>query len=61
MKYEEAIKKLEAISQQLEDGELDIDVLSAKLREAQQLIQFCRQQLTAVDEEIQKTLAEGQK
>ena len=54
--YEEAMKKLEAIVAQMENNELDIDSLSSKLKEAQELIQFCKDRLYKADEEIQKIL-----
>lgn len=58
MKYEEAIKTLETIARQLEQNELPIDKIADRLREAQQLVAFCQQQLTAVDGEIQKIIGE---
>ena len=56
MKYEEAVKQLEEIVAKLEAGELDIDELSAKLRQAQQLIKLCKDKLTAADTEIKAIL-----
>lgn len=56
MKYEQAIKKLENIVSMMEDGELDLDQLQDKLKEAQQLIKLCRDKLTKTDEEISKLL-----
>lgn len=58
MKYEEAIKTLETIARQLEQNELPIDKIADRLREAQQLVAFCQQQLTVVDGEIQKIIGE---
>lgn len=59
MKYEEAVRQLEEIVRQLENNELDIDELSAKLRQAQQLIKLCKDKLTKTDEEIKKILEKG--
>lgn len=59
MKYEEAVRKLEDIVHQLENNELDIDELSAKLRQAQQLIKLCKDKLTKTDKEIKKILEKG--
>lgn len=56
MKYEEAIKNLESIVSMMESGKLDLDQLEEKLKEAQQLIKFCRDKLTKTDEEISKLL-----
>lgn len=48
--------KLEQIVAQIERGELDIDQLSAKLKEAKELIAFCKKRLYQVDEEVKKLL-----
>jgi len=55
MTYEEAMSQLEKLARQAEDGTLPIDQLAAKLKDAQQLLQFCRLKLTAA-EEVQKLL-----
>ena len=59
MKYEDAIKKLETIAGELERNELPIDLIAGRLREAQQLVAFCREQLMAVDKEIGNIMSEG--
>ena len=41
--YEQSINKLEQIASQIENNELDIDQLSGKLKEAQELIKTCRE------------------
>jgi len=56
IKYEEAVQQLEAIVEQMENGELDIDQLSEKLKTAQKLIKLCKDKLTKTDEEIKKIL-----
>ena len=56
MKYEEAIKKLEQIVSDIENNKLDIDLISDKIKEAQELIKFCKDKLYKTDEEIQKLL-----
>lgn len=58
MKYEEAMKKLEAIVSDIEDGKLDIDRIGEKLKEAKELIRFCKDTLYQTDQEIQKMLSE---
>lgn len=60
MKYEEALHRLEEIVEKMENDELDIDTLSAQLKEAQQLIKFCKDRLTKTDEEIKELLAPEQ-
>lgn len=54
--YEEAITQLEEIVKKMESGELDIDMMSTELKNAQQLIKLCRDKLTKTDEEIKKIL-----
>lgn len=54
--YEEAMTELEQIVGQMEDGELNLDELTTKLKRAQQLIKTCNDRLTKTDAEIQKIL-----
>ena len=54
--YQEAIQKLRQIVAQIETGDLDVDVLSEKVREAMRLIQLCKDKLYKVDEEVKKIL-----
>ncbi len=56
--YAEAMKKLEEIVARIENNELDIDSLSSKLEEAQELIKFCKEKLYKADKEIQKIMKE---
>ena len=56
MKYEESIKKLEEIVDNMESGELDIDSINAQLKTAKKLIAECKNKLTKTEEEIKKTL-----
>lgn len=60
MKYEEALHRLEEIVEKMENDELDIDTLSAQLKEAQQLIKFCKDRLTKTDAEIKELLSPEQ-
>lgn len=54
--YSEAMARLEAIMAQINAGNGDIDTLSNSLREAQELINFCRDKLFKVDEDVKKIL-----
>ena len=47
---------LEQIVSQIEKNELDIDQLSTKLKEAKELIAFCKKILYQVDNEVKKLL-----
>lgn len=61
MKYEEAMKKLETIVSDIEENRLDIDKISERLKEAQDLIKFCRDRLCQTDREIQELMSGEQK
>ena len=59
--YSEAMKRLENIVARIESNELDIDSLGESLKEAQELIKFCREKLYKADGEIKKILEEEDK
>ena len=61
MTYEQAMLRLEDIVRQVEHGETSIDSLTELLKEAKQLISFCKDKLYATEEEIKKILAEDEK
>ena len=54
--YTAAITKLRQIIEDIERGELDVDVLSAKVKEAGRLISLCKEKLLKADEEVKKIL-----
>ena len=54
--YSEAVKRLEEIQQQVQYGNEDIDSLYKLLKEADELIKFCRTRLYEVDEEVKMLL-----
>lgn len=56
--YSEAIEKLRKIIADIENGDLDVDVLSVKVKEATRLIKLCKEKLYKVDEEVKKVLEE---
>jgi exodeoxyribonuclease VII small subunit len=59
--YEQAMKCLEEIVTRIDSNELDIDSLGESLKEAQELIKFCREKLYKADGEIKKILEEEDK
>ena len=59
--YEQAMKRLEEIVTRIDSNELDIDSLGESLKEAQELIKFCREKLYNADGEIKKILEEEDK
>lgn len=58
--YSEAIAQLEKIVRQIDNNELEIDELAEKIKEANQIITFCKDKLTKADAEIEKLLSNEQ-
>lgn len=58
MKFEEAMKRLQTIVSDIEENRLDIDVIGERVREARELVAFCRDKLYRTDIEIQKLLSD---
>lgn len=56
MTYSQAMKRLEEIMGEVQNGRLDVDELSAALKEAAALVRFCRAKLLTVDEEVKSLL-----
>ena len=56
--YNEAVEKLRAIVEDIESGELDVDILSEKVKEATRLIKLCKEKLFKADEDVKKILEE---
>ena len=54
--YEKAVKRLEEIVKKIEGGEMDIDSLTANLKEAKDLVEYCKEKLTNVEAEVKKCL-----
>ena len=46
--YNEAIEKLRKIVAEIENGDLDVDILSEKVKEATRLIKLCKEKLYKV-------------
>ena len=57
MKYDEAIKRIEQIVQELEQSEaISMDAYQAKAKEAKELLLFCQQQLSDWEQKMQDVL-----
>ncbi|HNQ82065.1 MAG TPA: exodeoxyribonuclease VII small subunit [Bacteroidales bacterium] len=54
--YTEAMKELELIVGEIEEGEITIDSLSEKVKRASELIRICKEKLTATEEDVSKIL-----
>ena len=56
--YEQALAELDRLVAQMEDGQMPLDQLLDAYRRASELLQFCRNRLLAVEEQV-KVLDEG--
>lgn len=59
--YNNAIKELENILSEIENEELDLDVLSSKVKRATFLIKECKSRLRKTSEEIDEILDDWEK
>jgi exodeoxyribonuclease VII small subunit len=48
------MQRLEAILAQLEEGSASVDTLSELVKEAAELVAYCREKLRTTEEEVQK-------
>lgn len=55
-KYEDAVNRLKTIVAEIENGDTNIDKLADNLKEAKELIAFCRNKLQKVETDIKKIL-----
>lgn len=55
--YNEAIKEINAILQELQSENCDIDTMVTKTGRAAELIEQCRKRLTLTEEELRTVLA----
>ncbi|MBF0485185.1 MAG: exodeoxyribonuclease VII small subunit [Candidatus Omnitrophica bacterium] len=58
MKYSKAMEKLEEIIKDIENDEIDIDELSAKVREAVSLVKICKEKIAKAELEV-KDVVQG--
>lgn len=58
--YKEAAERLRCIVAEIEGGELDVDLLAERVKEATGLIRFCKEKLFKVDEEVRRALEESE-
>ncbi len=56
MTYTDAYEELQQIVSDIEDGEITVDVLSAKVKRASELIKVCKEMLTATEVDVKKIL-----
>lgn len=56
--YTEASAELEAILNEVEGGEIDLDLLSEKVERAAALLALCRERLAATETKVKKVVAD---
>lgn len=54
--YNEAITEIEEILYQIENEELDIDILTEKVKKVSALLKLCKKKLHQTETEVQKIL-----
>lgn len=54
--YNDAVSEIEEILQQIENEELDVDDLSAKVKRVSTLLKTCKDKLYKTEEEVEKIL-----
>lgn len=56
--YQEAFEELQQLVQDIENGDISVDVLSEKVKRAAFLIKFCREKLTSTEKDVNEVLKE---
>lgn len=59
VKFEDNIKELEQIINELESGEVDLDTSIEKYTKAMQLVSLCDNKLKSVEEQVNKIVTEN--
>ena len=57
MTYEKAYNELQEIITAIETGDVSVDLLSEKVKRAAELITFCKEKLTATEQDVQQILS----
>ncbi len=59
--YASSYEELQKILSELEQGDIDVDILSAKVKRAGELIEFCQKRLTETETEVKKVVEKFEK
>ena len=54
--YKDSVAEIEEILEKLENEELDVDELAAKVKRVSQLLKFCKDKLSGTEKEIQNII-----
>ncbi len=55
--YSQAVEELETILERLDDGRIDVDLLTAEVGRAAELLAFCRTRLAVADIAVERIVA----
>ena len=58
LSYSEAFEELQVIVSEIEQGEISVDELSAKVKRAAMLIRICKTKLSTTEEDVNVILKE---
>jgi exodeoxyribonuclease VII small subunit len=58
LNYQKAFDELQLIVQEIENGEISVDLLSEKVKRAAVLIKICKEKLTTTEEDVNQILKE---
>lgn len=56
MTYDEALAELKNILRELQEGQNGLEELGAKVKRAAELVQFCKEKLRSIEEEVEDLL-----
>ena len=60
LNYEQAVDRLQTIVDALDNGKLELDQLSAHLKEEQDLLKYCKKRLQQTEKDVQIILQDGE-
>ena len=61
MNYESAYKELRAITQEIENQNVSVDLLAEKVKRASELIAFCQEKLRSTETEVNNIIKKMEK
>ncbi len=59
--YEQALAKLEQLTNEMEEGRISVDQLAERLGQAQKLLAYCRERLTSAENKCNSLLSATEK
>ncbi|HLT68637.1 MAG TPA: exodeoxyribonuclease VII small subunit [Acidimicrobiales bacterium] len=58
LRYADALRELEQILHEIDDDEVDVDVLGARVRRAAELLRLCRERIAGARFEVEQIVGE---